>query len=41
MDILIATAIVAGIGLVCAVMLVLASKFFAVEEDETEKQKRE
>ena len=41
MDILIATAIVAGIGLVCAVMLVLASKFFAVEEDETEKQIRE
>ena len=41
MDILIATAIVAGIGLLCAVMLVLAAKFFAVEEDETEKQIRE
>ena len=41
MDILIATVIVAGIGLVCAVMLVLAAKFFAVEEDETEKQIRE
>ena len=41
MDILIATAIVAGIGLVCAIMLVLAAKFFAVEEDETEKQIRE
>lgn len=33
MDILIATAIVAVIGLVCAVMLVLASRFFAVPEN--------
>ena len=33
MDILIAIVIVAGIGLVCAIMLVLASKFFAVRED--------
>lgn len=41
MDILIATLIVAGIGLVCAIMLVLAAKFFAVSEDETEKQIRE
>lgn len=41
MDILIATGIVAGIGLLCAVMLVLAAKFFAVSEDETEKQIRE
>ena len=41
MDILIATVIVAAIGLLCAIMLVLAAKFFAVEEDETEKQIRE
>ena len=41
MDILIATLIVAGIGLVCAIILVLAAKFFAVSEDETEKQIRE
>ncbi len=41
MDILIATGIVAAIGLLCAVMLVLAAKFFAVSEDETEKQIRE
>ena len=31
--ILIAAIVVAGIGAVCAVMLVLASKFFAVKED--------
>ena len=41
MDVLIATAIVAAIGLFCAIMLVLASKFFAVSEDETVKQIRE
>ena len=41
MDVLIATAIVAAIGLLCAIMLVLASKFFAVNEDETVKQIRE
>ena len=41
MDILIATLIVAAIGLLCAIMLVLAAKFFAVEEDETEKKIRE
>lgn len=35
MDILITAAVVAAIGLVCAVMLVLASKFFAVHEDKT------
>lgn len=40
MEILIATAIVAAIGLLCAIMLVLAAKFFAVEEDETEKSIR-
>ena len=33
MDILIATLIVAGIGLLCAIMLVLASKFFSVPEN--------
>ncbi len=33
--ILIATAVVVGIGALCAVILVLASKFFAVEVDET------
>ena len=33
MDILIATAAVAGIGVVCAIMLVLASKFFALPEN--------
>ncbi len=33
--ILIAAIVVAGIGALCAVMLVVASKFFAVEEDET------
>jgi Na+-translocating ferredoxin:NAD+ oxidoreductase RNF subunit RnfB len=33
MDILIATAIVAGIGLLCAIMLVLAAKFFAVPQN--------
>ncbi len=33
--ILIASLIVLGIGLLCAVMLVLAAKFFAVEENET------
>ena len=41
MDVLIATAIVAAIGLLCAIMLVLASKFFAVSEDETVNQIRE
>ena len=41
MDILIATLIVAAVGLFCAVMLVLAAKFFAVSEDETEKLIRE
>ena len=41
MDILIATLIVAAVGLFCAVMLVLAAKFFAVSEDETEKSIRE
>ena len=41
MDVLIATVIVAAIGLLCAIMLVLASKFFAVSENETEKQIRE
>ena len=41
MDILIATLIVAAVGLFCAVMLVLAAKFFAVSEDETEKNIRE
>ena len=35
MDILITAAVVAAIGLVCAVMLVFASKFFAVNEDKT------
>lgn len=35
MDILLATAVVAVIGLACAIMLVLASKFFAVPEDKT------
>ena len=35
MDILITAAVVAAIGLVCAVMLVFASKFFAVSEDKT------
>lgn len=40
MDILTATLIVAAVGLLCAVMLVLAAKFFAVKEDETEKQIR-
>ena len=35
MDILIATAVVAAIGLVCAIMLVLAAKFFAVPENKT------
>lgn len=34
MDILIATAVVAVIGLICAIMLVLASKFFAVPENQ-------
>ena len=33
MTVLIATLIVAAIGLICAIMLVLASKFFAVPED--------
>ncbi len=33
MDVLIATLIVAGIGLACALMLVLAAKFFAVPEN--------
>lgn len=33
-DILIAGGIVAGIGLICAVVLVLAAKFMAVKEDE-------
>ena len=41
MDILIATLIVAAVGLLCAAMLVLAAKFFAVSEDETEKSIRE
>ena len=41
MDILIATLIVAAVGLICAAMLVLAAKFFAVSEDETEKSIRE
>ncbi len=34
-DIIIAVAVVAGIGAVCAVMLVLAARFFSVKEDET------
>ena len=33
MDVLIATSVVAIIGLLCAVMLVLAAKFFAVPEN--------
>ena len=33
MDILITAAVVAAIGLICAIMLVLASKFFAVPEN--------
>ena len=41
MDILIATAIVAGIGLICAIMLVIASKFFAVHENKKLKDIRE
>ncbi len=40
-EILIATAVVAGIGILCAVILVLASKFFAVEVDETYSKVRE
>ena len=39
--ILIAAIVVAAIGAVCAIMLILASKFFAVEEDETVGQLRE
>ncbi len=39
--ILIATAVVAGIGAVCAVILVVASKFFAVKVDETYARVRE
>ena len=39
--ILIAALVVAGIGAVCAVVLVVASKFFSVEEDETYTKIRE
>lgn len=39
--ILIAAIVVAAIGAVCAVVLVVASKFFSVEENETEKKIRE
>jgi Na+-translocating ferredoxin:NAD+ oxidoreductase RNF subunit RnfB len=39
--ILLAALVVAGIGAACAVMLVVASKFFAVEENETAKKIRE
>ncbi|MBE6547115.1 MAG: RnfABCDGE type electron transport complex subunit B [Ruminococcaceae bacterium] len=39
--IVIAALVVAAIGAVCAVMLVLASKFFAVKEDETFQKIRE
>ncbi len=39
--IFVATLIVLGIGLLCAVMLVLAAKFFAVEENEMVAQIRE
>ena len=39
--ILIAAIVVAGIGAVCAVMLVVASKFFVVPEDETYSKIRE
>lgn len=40
-DILICAAVVAGIGAVCAIILVLASKFFSVPEDEKFKNIRE
>ncbi len=40
-EILIAAGIVTAIGAVCAIILVLASKFFAVDEDETVKKIRE
>ena len=39
--ILLATLVVVAIGAVCAVVLVLASRFFYVKEDETAKQLRE
>ncbi len=39
--VLTAAIVVAAIGLICAVMLVLASKFFAVKEDERYKKIRE
>ena len=41
MDILIATAIVAAIGLICAIMLVVASRLFAVPEDKKFTELRE
>ncbi len=39
--ILVAALVVVGIGAVCAVMLVIASKFFSVEENETAQKIRE
>ncbi|MBO5939066.1 MAG: RnfABCDGE type electron transport complex subunit B [Clostridia bacterium] len=40
-EILIAALVVGGIGAICAVMLIAASKFFAVKEDETVGRLRE